>query len=361
MSKFFTNLSVNPKDVQTLKELIPYSIDKDEEFQEYITLRKVKDGDPIGFFGDADEVGISGSGCDPTYQEIGIANSQKRWTLGDWQIPLKICYESLEGTIAEYTLKTGTDIGDLTTGEFMQYILRPALEKQMKRMMWRFGWFGDTGAKTVANGGQLTNGSKTDLFTTCDGLFKRIFTQCTANNKQRTQIAANNERTYAAQKAAMLVKGAATGIMDNVLMDADSRIISDGEAVIYMTDLFGKCLTRDVKERWNINMPWEKIFDGVEVAKYDTVKVVRISIWDRMISAYEKVQTGENDSKVDNVNKPFRLVFGNKRQFMVGTPADGLISDLDIWFDKKERRNYIYSTGKIGTSLLEDDMFHAAY
>lgn len=353
MAKFFTNLSVNPKDVQTLKDLIPYSIDKDEEFQEYITLRKVNNGDPIGFFGDADDVGIKGSGCDPTYQEIGIANSQKRWTLGDWQIPLKICYESLEGTIAEYTLKTGTDIADLTTGEFMQYILRPALEKQMKRMIWRFGWFGDTGAKTVENGGQLTNDTRLDLFTTCDGLWKRIFAQAATNASQLTEIAANGKDTYTAQKAEMLKKGVATGILDNVLMDADSRIVNDGEAVIYMTDLFGKCLARDVKERWNINMPWEKIFDGVEVSKYDTVKVVRISIWDRMIAAYEK--------SGDKLNKPFRLVFGNKRQFMVGTPADGLISDLDIWFEKKERRNYIYSTGKIGTSLLEDDMFHAAF
>lgn len=357
MAKFFENLSVNPKDVQTLKDLIPYSIDKDEEFQEYITLRKVVNGDPIGFFGDADEVGIQGSGCDPTYQEIGIANGQKRWTLGDWQIPLKICYESLQGTIAEYTLKTGTDIGDLTTGEFMQYILRPALEKQMKRMLWRFGWFGDTAAKTQDNGGLLVKGSKTEFFTTCDGLFKRIFAQCAANASQLTAIAANEKTTYKAQKSAMLEKGVATGILDDVLMDADSRIVNDGEAVIYMTDIFGKALARDVKERWNINMPWEKIFDGVEVSKYDTVKVVRISIWDRMIAAYEK--SGETGS--EKLNKPFRLVFGNKRQFMVGTPQDGLISDLDIWFDKKERRNYIYSTGKVGTSLLEDDMFHAAY
>lgn len=353
MTKFFQNLSVNPKDVQNLKDLIPYSIGVDEEFNDYITLRKVNNGDPIGFFGDADDVGIEGSGCDPEYQEIGIANSQKRWMLGDWQIPLKICYESLEGTIAEYTLKTGTEIGDLTTGEFMQYILRPALEKQMKRMIWRFGWFGDTGAKNVSNGGQITDNTRTALFTTCDGLFKRIFAQCTANANQLTAIAANAETTFAQQKAAMLVKGVATGILDNMLMDADSRIVSDGEAVIYMTDLFGKCLARDVKERWNINMPWEKIFDGVEVAKYDTVKVVRISIWDRMIAAYEK--------DGDKLNKPFRAVFGNKRQFMVGTPADGLISDLDIWFDKKERRNYIYSTGKIGTEILENDMFHAAY
>ena len=46
---------------------------------------------------------------------------------------------------------------------------------------------------------------------------------------------------------------------------------------------------------------------------------------------------------------------------MVGTDADNLISDLDIWFDKKERRNYMYATGKIGTALLESDMIHAAY
>ncbi len=36
----------------------------------------------------------------------------------------------------------------------------------------------------------------------------------------------------------------------------------------------------------------------------------------------------------------------------VGTDADNLISDLDIWFDKKERRNYIYSTGRIGTQIF---------
>ena len=58
---------------------------------------------------------------------------------------------------------------------------------------------------------------------------------------------------------------------------------------------------------------------------------------------------------------PFRAVFANPRQLMVGTNADALISDLDIWFSKKERRNYIYSTGKIGTAILESDMIHAAY
>lgn len=352
-NKFLENISVNPKDVTDLKELIPLSIDQDEDYQKFTALKKVKNGDPVAFIGDMDDVGVAGSGCDPTYQEVGIANSQKRWVLGDWQVPLKICYESLQGTIAEYTLKTGTDVGDLTSTEFMSYIIRPALEKALKKMIWRFGWFGDTGAKLISNGGQLTAGSKTELFTTCDGLFKRIFTQCAANASQLTSIAANAKATYKEQKAAILEKGVASDLFDTMLMDADSRITSDPNAVILCTKGLADALTYDLKKTYTVIMPWETLFEGLDVAKYNGVTVARIGLWDRMIRAYENSGTA--------LNKPYRAVYANINQLMTGTDADGLISDLDIWFEKKERRNYIYATGKIGTSLLEDDMFQAAY
>ena len=351
--KFFENLSVNPKDVTDLKELIPLSIDQDEDFQRFTRLRKVKNGDPLGYFGDMDDVGIAGSGCDPTYQEVGIANSQKRWVLGDWQVPIKICYESLQGTIAEYCLKAGTEVGDISTTEFMTYILRPALERQLKRMIWRFGWFGDTAAKNIKDGGQLTADVKTELFTTADGLFKRIFAQCTSNSKQQTTIAANSEATFTAQRTAILKEGVATGIFDNMLMDANSRISADPNAVILCTKGLADALALDVKHVYKVIMPWETIFNGLDVAQYNGVTIARISLWDRFINAYESTGTA--------LNKPYRAVYSNIDNLLVGTNADGLISDLDIWFDHKERRNYIYSTGKIGTQLLEDDMFQAAY
>ncbi len=351
--KFFENLSVKPTDVADLKELIPLSIDQDEDFQNYTRLRKVNNGDPLGYIGDGDDVGKAGSGCDPVYEEYGIANSQKRWELGDWQIPLKICYESLQGTIAEYCLKTGTEVGDISTTEFMTYILRPALEKQMKRMIWRFGWFGDKAAKNIADGGLLTAGTKTELFTTADGLFKRIFAQCATNDKQLTAIAANTEATLAAQKAAIRKQGVATDLFDTMLMDADSRITADPNAVILCTKGLADALELDVKHVYKEIMSWQTIFDGLDIAQYGSVKIARVSLWDRFINAYEN--TG------DKLNKPFRAVFSNIDNLLVGTNANGLISDLDIWFERKERRNYIYSTGKIGTQLLEDDMFHAAY
>lgn len=353
MAKFFQNITVNPKDIIDLKEVIPISIDQDEDYQRFTALRKVRNGDPVAFFGNMDDVGVKGSGCDPEYQEVGIANSQKRWTLGDWQIPIKICYESLQGTIAEYTLHTGTDVGDLEGTDFMTYIIRPALERQMKRMIWRFGWFGDTDAKVHTSGGTLTIGVKPELFTTCDGLFKRIFAQCANNSAQLTAIEANTKATFAEQKKAILTKGVATGIMDNMLMDADSRITSDSGAIILMTKAFADALTIDIKKSYSTIMPWKTIFEGLDIAEYDGHTIARVSIWDSMIRAYEKAG--------DKLNKPYRAVFANINQLQTGTDADGLISDLDIWFNKEERRNYIYATGRIGTQILEDDMFHAAY
>lgn len=353
MANFFENISVNPKDVQNLKELIPLTINQDEDFNKYTTLKKVKNGDPVAFIGDMDDVGVAGGGCDPTYQEIGIVNSQKRWELGDWNIPIKICYEALKGTIAEYTLKTGTEIGDLTSTEFMTYIIRPALERQMMRMIWRFGWFGNKDAKNIADGGVLTANVKKELFTTCDGLFKRIFAHCTASTKQLTAIGANAKTTFAEQKKAMLTQGVATGIVDTMLMDADSRITADSGSMIMMTKYMADALHWDVKKTYHEQMEWTTIFDGFDVAKYDGVNIARISIWDRFIGAYENSGT--------KLNLPYRMVFGNVKQFMIGTDQESLISDLDVWFERKERRNYIYAQGKMGTSLLEDDMFHAAY
>jgi hypothetical protein len=147
-------------------------------------------------------------------------------------------------------------------------------------------------------------------------------------------------------------------------MDADSRITSDPGAVILMTKAMADALTYDIKQTYKQIMPWQTVFQGLDVAEYNGVKIARVSIWDRMIMAYEHVvaeAAGQTPAQ-DKPNKPFRMVYANTNtQLQIGTESGGLLEDLDIWFDKKERRNYIYATGKIGTQILEDDMFHAAY
>ena len=344
------NLKLEPENLASIKDAVQETFYNDEDFSSFVNIQKVKEKDPIALLGEMEMVGNKGGGCDPTYEEKGIANSQKRWEFGQWEIPVKICYEAIKGTIGEYSLKTGTAIGDLTSTDFMT-IFADALQRAMEQMIWRFGWLGDKEAALAGEGGgKLTVGLDVSNFNVCDGLFKRIFT---ATATKHTAIAANSETTAALQISALRKSGAATTLVDTILMDADTRIIDDSDAVLLMTRSLADALTYDLKKTYHDIMPWEKLFDGFEVATYNGVKIARVGIWDRMIKAYEKGST--------TVNLPHRAVFCNPKHLMIGTDADNLISDLDIWFDQKERRNYLYATGKIGTALLEEDMIHAAY
>lgn len=344
------NLTLQPENLASIKDAVQETFYNDEDFSSFVNIVKVKNDDPIALIGEMEMVGKKGGGCDPTYEEKGIANSMNRWKLGDWEIPIKICYEALKGTIAEYSLKTGTEVGDLSSTDFMT-IYTDALNRAIQQMIWRFGWFGDTGAADTAAGGKLTVGQDVNMYNVCDGLFKRIFAATATKN--HTTIAANSETTTAKQIAAIRTKGVATSLIDTMLMDVDTRIIDDSKAVLLMTRGLADALTYDIKQTYHDIMPWEKVFDGFDVATYNGVKIARVGIWDRMINAYEKGTSA--------INLPYRAVFCNPKHLMVGTNADSLISDLDIWFDQKERRNYLYATGKIGTALLEEDMIHAAY
>lgn len=349
--KQLENLTLEPENLASIKDAVQETFYNDEDFSSFVNIMKVKNDDPIALIGEMEMVGKKGVGCDPTYEEKGIANSQKRWELGQWEIPIKICYEALKGSIAEYSLKTGTAIGDLTSTDFMT-IYTDALQRAMQQMIWRFGWFGDKAAALAGSGGgKLTAGSDVSMFNVCDGLFKRIFTATATKN--HTAIAANSKATAAEQISELRKSGAATTLVDTILMDADTRIVDDSDAVLLMTRSLADALTYDLKKTYHDIMPWEKLFDGFEVATYNGVKIARVGIWDRMIKAYEKGEA--------TINLPHRAVFCNPKHLMIGTDADNLISDLDIWFDKKERRNYLYATGKIGTALLEEDMIHAAY
>lgn len=351
----FENWAKNPENLASVRDAIEATVFDDdtlEKFSQFVNIQRVKSGDPVAILGDYDDVGHSGAACNPEYTTGKIANSLKRWDLGDWSVAKKECYSAVLGTFAEFALHAGTRVGDLTDTE-IGTVYADKLMAAIQRMIWRIGWFGDKAAKTHAEGGVLTAGTDNTMFDICDGLFKRIFTQCAAKAEQLTAIAANAETTYAAQKSAILAEGVATGILESVAMDADSRITADPNAVVLATKAFTDALHHDIKEKYHINLPWQTIFDGFDVTEFDGIKIARVSVWDRIIKAYENTGTA--------LNKPFRLVYTNPRNLMVGTNADSLLSDLDIWFEKKERMNYWYAAGKADTQLLEENLVHAAY
>ena len=325
MAKYFTNIPLQPENLRSLRDAIIKNVLEDENIREVLTIDRVRSGEPLAVIGEMDAVGNASTECCPTYKQIGIGNSVKRWDLGEWQIPLEICYKDLEGTIAEYALKAGTEIGNLEGTDFLAIYL-DLLSKQMRRMIWRLAWFGDKTADTVANGGQLVNGTDKTLFTVNDGLFKRI------NAGVAGGTIVNVDGTALTS---------ALAVVEALLDDAPATINQNGEGLLIMPRSRARQLARGVRTEYKEIMPWEQVFEGVEVTRYDGVKVASVAAFDYLNSTYQPT-----------VRLP--IIYTVAKNLHLGTDADEPVSELDIWFDKDCRKQKVYASGKIDTLIGED-------
>ena len=93
--KQLENLKLEPENLASIRDAVQETFYNDEDFSSFVNIMKVKNDDPIALIGEMEMVGKKGCGCDPTYEEKRIANSQKRWELGQWESPIKSCYEAL--------------------------------------------------------------------------------------------------------------------------------------------------------------------------------------------------------------------------------------------------------------------------
>lgn len=347
------NLTKDNGAVKSLRDLLVLTNFVDESLEQFFTfVQNVQNGQKLGWTGEMEDVGWTGAPCNPTYKDVTIQAAEKTWDIGQWSVPLKWCYEDFMNTIAEYALKTGTNIGDLTSTDIMDVIIYPALELSIKRMFWRFIWFGDKEAQNASTG-QITEGVDVELFKSCNGFWKQLFAIGSANANQRVNIASNAEASTAAQLSGIKTANAAIGIFDSLLENADPRIAAMDGAAIYCTKSLGDALTKDLKREYKEILTWEQIFKGLDVTEYNGVMVYRVSIWDRFIQKYQN-----NGTKL---NLPHRAIYGSPKQLFVGSPANQIISDLEIWFNQDERVTKAYSAGRLGCLIGEDNLFQIAY
>ena len=96
----------------------------------------------IGFLGEGGIIGLPAQGCDPTPQQWKIEGEQKLWEPKRWEVFLTECWADLENTMAIYAMNKGVDVGDLTNTDYMAVVV-DILSKSIKKMIWRFCWFGD--------------------------------------------------------------------------------------------------------------------------------------------------------------------------------------------------------------------------
>ena len=143
----------------------------------------------------------------------------------------------------------------------MSEVIEPLINDLLVDLIWRIAWFGDTEAENVSDGGSITNGVDTDLITVADGLWKHIYAQVAINGAQRTAITTNT-------KAAMTAQGAATSLIDQMIIDAGPEIMTKSGKVIYMTQAMATAFDIDLRKTNCCNLPWDQVTEGISTTLY---------------------------------------------------------------------------------------------
>lgn len=310
-----------------------------------------KDGAKLDFIDRIDAIATAGRGCTPTYTAVTPKGFEKSWSMGDYSIPIKICAEAWRKTVADYALKKGTELDDMTNSEIIEKILMPLISRAYDEALWRMSWFGDKNAKLQSAGGVLKAGTDVNLFKMCDGLWKRLATIIAANSAQQTTIAANSAASYALQKSGINTAGVAVGIIESMLADADGRIFNNGGKLL-MTNSFFQALRKDYNNTYKQTIPFENVSRGVSISQYDGIQILVFNEWDQIIKQYEDDGT--------KLNNPHRVVYANPENLLIGTEDSKMIADLDLWFDKTDRQNYLYAASNIDTLVAEDELVQVA-
>lgn len=348
----FSALTADNGAVKTISELAFTTAWVTGELSSVANLKTgQKDGGKLDFIDSIGAIGTTGRGCEPTYKAVTPMGYEKSWDFGDYSIPLKICADSWRKTIADYALKTGTDLEDLTGTEIIEKILMPLIERAYNEALWRMAWFGDKNAKTISQSGKITDGTNLDLLNMCNGLWNRINAIVAANPEQKTTIAANAQTTYASQTTALNAAGVAVGIIEDMLAAADGRIFNNGGKLL-MTNSFFQALRKDYNRTYSHTIPFENVSRGVSISEFDGIQILVFNEWDINIKTYENSGTA--------LNLPHRVIYTNPDNLLIGTEDSKMIADMDLWFDKTDRQNYMYAASNIDTLVAEDNLVQVA-
>lgn len=349
----FEELTPKNGAVQELAELIFLELAQDDKLGQLVTyMTKQENGKKLGFVGKAGLLGKKAKGCDPDYENNLVNASEKTWNIQEWEIAEAICYKELENTIAEYFAANGSDMADLTSSEYMETIVRPILEQAIRDLVIRLVFFGDKNAE-----GTLKDGVDAEYFNLIDGIWKQLFQGVAAGKTTRVAVAANAAATIAAQYEAMRQPGAATGVLNDLIINTPMKLRTMADRVFIVTQAFADMLALDIQSNnKGSELQWESIFAGIQKTSYQGITLIAVPQFDEIIQEYLK-----NSDNAAAYDKPFRVIYGSKGNFRAGTKSTETLAELKVHFDEVTRKNYLYAADTLGAIVVAEEYAAVAY
>lgn len=349
------DLTFTDEQVRELNELIFLKYVEGESFPQLHNFQTgIVTDKKIGFIGEMDIVGIPSNKCSHDPQDAQIATSEKTWTPKEWEILLSQCADDLEATLGVYIRKLNPESYDLTNTAYMQLVADKLIEA-MNKMFWRIAWLGDTDAANFSGSpeGEITDGTDTKYFSLIDGFWKQIYAIAANDSSRRVTVTANAQSTYATQtNTTNFSAETALGYLQDLTYNAHPALRQASNKVGLATRSF---VDRAEQRLMGLGIQplYENLVNGIQALKVNGQLWIPLDIWDEQIRTYQDDGT--------KYIRPHRAVLTTADNLAVGVPSTDRLERFDIWYEKKDRKNYIEAIDKIDVKILQDNLVQVAY
>lgn len=296
----------------------------------------------IGFITGGGLVGKKGQGCDPVPQEFTIGTRKVVWQPKTWEVFIAECAKDLEATAAVYVMNNGVRMDDLTDTDYMAIVVE-VLSKAVHDFIFRIVWLGDTEAENVgSSGGIITAGVDTEYFDIIDGFFKQLEAAVADDSNRLVTIAANSQGTKAAQMNNLTPENA-YNLLSTMYYKAPVVMRASGNMRFLVTQSLADKYQQYLTDK-GLESTYRNMVDGVNALSILGVEVIAVPKWDEMIQAFNDLGA--------TFYKPHRALLIEKANLAVGVPATTVLEEVDVWYDKTSRKNYLEAKDKIDAKLL---------
>ena len=345
----------NQEELQDLSQVIHELTFANEELNALHDVQEgIKWNKQIVFAGRIGLMGKAVTGCTPNTIE-GVTLTQKTWTPVEEDFRLEHCSTSTDSQnkLINQMSKRNPDFYDIIQGSqsvIGQFLVAKVIEGFVENLL-RKVWFSDTAADTVTNGGQLKNGTDKEYFNTFNGLFKQIVTEIPITHRNYVAAPRNAGADYAAQE---LQANDAVNTFRAMYKKADSRLKSFPNAQFYVTQSMWDQYLDDLEDKQNQGAGNTMITEnGQTTLTYRGFRVIPMEVWDRNIESYY-----DNGTKFD---RPNRAVFTAPMNIPIGTLAKSDFGEVDAFYDKVSKKNYIDGIYSLDAKVLEVYLMVASY
>lgn len=310
-------------------------------------LTGVRNGNLVPIISDAPNYSsfpfVDANSCSRTECDIESNYSAKKWDLGLISCTIPICLRSFNDNFLifwnSYKMLNPAKIDSVYLKTALLQYLTNKVKTNLDAAKWRVVYFADKNKNSNKFNG-----------------FNGFFTQMEANPDYVIKIDENDAATYTDQKQDglsiynTLVKMEAAYLQSTWAWDKPPvyRMTKTQATTLsaYLNSLKDTSCCDGIGKLNPDNI--QRNFYKFDELSFHGIPIEVIPEWDNVINGNVELNGGGGDNPRE---KPNRIILTYKENLLIGTEEKDMLTDLDIFYDKKDRQVYITAESYLGSSV----------